>query len=29
MKYNYKPLNGQCVNCLGCSRLENMNFSRN
>ena len=26
MKYNYKPLQGICKNCLGCYRLESEQF---
>jgi hypothetical protein len=26
MKYNYPPLDGKCVKCIGCNRLENYNF---
>lgn len=26
MKYNYPPLSGICVKCLGCMRLEDENF---
>ena len=26
MKYDYKPLQGICIKCLGCMRLEDENF---
>lgn len=28
MKYNYPPLDGKCVKCRGCNRLESENFKR-
>lgn len=28
MKYGYKPINGICVNCIGCNRLELESFTR-
>ena len=26
MKYGYKELKGKCKTCLGCNRLEDINF---
>ena len=26
MKYNYPELKGKCKKCIGCNRLEDLNF---